>query len=557
MVRKVYNLMLLALTLLALYSITFIVLMRYEGQLENADLATAIYWVAATMTTVGYGDVVFRSDIGRYFSVLVSLSGISILWAVIVPLGVTPNLERLVRASPTSAPAKMREHIIISGFNSTVESLTERLRILDLPFVIIERSEETARKIYMQYPVLFGDPSSLDTLQKANIGAARLFIANESEELNAEVIMTVRELSEIDIIALVEDLSRSRFLSYAGASRIISPKTLLGTFLAQITSPPKKNIFPGAVQLFGELKLVELPIYPDSSIIGKSLGDQSIKSTGAQIIGIWQRGLFVPRPSPVELIKSNSVLLAVGDIEQLVKIRDLTLGPRKSGHLIILGFGDVGRRVAKVLCDNGIKPVIIDRRDLAELPLKTIPGDATSEANLIQAGIREAVGTLILLNRDSDTIYATLQIKNLNPMAFVVARANHVRSAEKIYRAGADYVASVPVIASHMLAKIIQKEEEELAPLYEDLELKIFTVSERSSMANKTLMDIDLEGRFGCAVAAVARGGEVTAELDSGFSLEIGDILALAGKPEGIRAFMAKNSKISAVRRASGLVGKG
>ena len=554
--RKVYSLLLLVLVMLALYSMTFIVLMNYEGQRENANFDTAIYWVVVTMTTVGYGDVFFKSAIGRYFSILVSLSGISMLWAVIVPLGVTPNLERLVRAAPISAPRKMREHIIISGFNSTVESLTERLRILDAPFLIIERSEETAKKIYLQYPVLFGDPSNLDTLKRANISTARLFIANESEELNAEVIMTVREISEIEIIALVEDLSRSRFLSYAGASRIISPKTLLGTFFAQITSPPRKNIFPGAVQLFGELKLVELPIYPDSIIIDKSLDDQSIKSTGARIIGIWQRGVFVPHPGPEETVKSNSVLMAVGDFEQLVKIRDLTLGTRKRGHLIILGYGDVGRRVAKVLCEIGIRPVIIDRRDLGELPLKHISGDATSEANLVEAGIREAVGTLILLNQDSDTIYATLQAKNLNPRAFVVARANHVRSAEKMYKAGADYVASVPVIASHMLAKIIQKEEEELAMLYEDLELKLFTVSERSGMANRTLLEMDLPGRFGCALAAVSRGGQTTAELDASFSIEIGDVLALVGKPEGIRAFMAKYSRISAAKRVSRLVRK-
>jgi voltage-gated potassium channel len=556
-VRKVYSLLLLALVMLALYTVTFIVLMDYEGQRQNANFNTAIYWVVVTMTTVGYGDVFFKSALGRYFSILVSLSGISMLWAVIVPLGVTPNLERLVRAAPSSAPGKLQEHIIISGFNSTVESLTERLRILDLPFIIIERSEEKAKKIYLKYPVLFGNPSDLDILKKANISTARLLIANESDELNAEVIMTVRELSDIDIIALVEDLSRSRFLSYAGASRIISPKTLLGTFFAQIASPPKRNIFPGAVQLFGELKLVELPIYPDSSIIDKTLGDQSIKSTGAQIIGIWQRGTFVPHPGPEETVKSNSVLMAVGDFEHLLKIRDLTLGTRKMGHIIILGFGDVGRRVAKVLCENEIMPVIVDRRDLGELPLRHISGDATSEANLVEAGIREAVGTLILLNQDSDTIYATLQAKNLNPKAFVVARANHVMSVEKMYKAGADYVASVPVIASHMLAKIIQKEEEELATLYEDLELKLFTVSERSGMANRTLLEMDLTGRFGCALAAVARGGEITALLDPSFSLEIGDVLALIGKPEGIGAFMAKHSKISAAKRVSRLIRKG
>jgi voltage-gated potassium channel len=555
-VRKVYYLLLLVLAMLAIYSMTYIVLMNYEGQQENASFVNAIYWVLITMTTVGYGDVVFKSDIGKYFSILVALSGLSVLWAVVVPLGVTPNLERLVRAEPSSAPGKIQNHIIISGFNSTVENLTERLRILDVPFVIIERSEEIAKKNYLQYPMILGDPSNLDILKRANIGTARLFIANEKEELNAEVIMTVREISEIDIIALVEDLSRSRFLSYAGASRIISPKTLLGTFFAQIAAPPKKNIFPGAVQLFGELKLVELPVYPDSSIIGKSLGDLFREGMGGQIIGIWQRGIFVPHPGPEVTIKPNSVLMAVGDIEQLIKIRDLTLGTRKTGHLIILGFGDVGRRVAKVLCSIGIMPVIVDRRDLSDLPLKVINGDATSEANLVEAGICEAVGTLILLNQDSDTIYATLQAKNLNPKAFVVARANHVKSADKMYKAGADYVASLPVIASHMLAKIIQNEEEELAMLYEDLELKLFTVDERSGMANKTLGELNLAGRYGCALAAVARGEQVTLGLEADLSLEIGDVMALIGKPNDIRAFTARYGKISAAKRARRLIRK-
>ena len=74
----------------------------------------------------------------------------------------------------------------------------------------------------------------------------------------------------------------------------------------------------------------------------------------------------------------------------------------------------------------------------------------------MKARIKEAVSILIMLNQDSDAIYATLLAKNLNPDAFVVVRANRLKSAEKIYRAGADYVASVPIVASHMLAKIIQ-----------------------------------------------------------------------------------------------------
>jgi Trk K+ transport system NAD-binding subunit len=339
------------------------------------------------------------------------------------------------------------------------------------------------------------------------------------------------------VIALVDDLARSRFLSYAGASRIISPKTLLGTFIAQIASPPKRHIFPGAIQLFGELKLAELPIYPGSELIGQSLQAESVTGTGASIVAIWQRGSFIPSPGRDEVIRANSILMAVGDVDQLSMIRDLTVGKRREGHLIVVGYGDVGRRVVRVLCENGIQPVIVDRRELPESRFRQVTGDGTLEATMVEAGIREAVGVLIMLNRDSDVIYSTLLAKNLNPDAFVVARANHVRSAEKIYRAGADYVGSVPLIAGHMLAKIVQEEEEELALLYEDLELKRFAVEKGSGMAGRSLEQIDLPGRFGCSVAAVDRAGQAITAIGPGFVLEMGDVLAIIGGPRRIEAF--------------------
>jgi voltage-gated potassium channel len=243
-------------------------LMKYEGQSQNINPITAFYWVISTITTLGYGDIVFHSPIGHLFSIVVVFSGLAILWAVIIPLGITPRLDKIIKASPSSAPEKMTDHIIISGYNPIVETLTERLSLLEVPFLIIERSQDVARSIYQKYPVIFGDHSERDVLSRANISSARLFIANEKEELNADVILTLREISDVEIIALVDDLARSRFLSYAGASRIISPKTLLGTFIAQITAPPRKDIFPGAIQLFGDLKLAELPIYRGSRLIG-------------------------------------------------------------------------------------------------------------------------------------------------------------------------------------------------------------------------------------------------------------------------------------------------
>jgi len=71
----------------------------------------------------------------------------------------------------------------------------------------------------------------------------------------------LREISDIEIIALADDLTRSRFLRYVQeASRNhLAPKPLLGTFIAQITSPPMQNVFPEPSSSSAILLLVELP----------------------------------------------------------------------------------------------------------------------------------------------------------------------------------------------------------------------------------------------------------------------------------------------------------
>ncbi len=94
------------LLLVVFYSLVFIELMSREGQYQNANPLAALYWVAVTITTLGYGDIVFHSQLGRFFSIFVALSGVAILWAVIMPLIITPRLEHLVRADLSSAPKK-------------------------------------------------------------------------------------------------------------------------------------------------------------------------------------------------------------------------------------------------------------------------------------------------------------------------------------------------------------------------------------------------------------------------------------------------------------------
>ena len=59
------------------YTIVFHTLMAWEGQ-EHSWL-TGFYWSFTVMSTLGFGDITFQSDIGRIFSIFVLLSGVIFL----------------------------------------------------------------------------------------------------------------------------------------------------------------------------------------------------------------------------------------------------------------------------------------------------------------------------------------------------------------------------------------------------------------------------------------------------------------------------------------------
>jgi voltage-gated potassium channel len=80
-----------------------------------------------------------------------------------------------------------------------------------------------------------------------------------------------------------------------------------------------------------------------------------------------------------------------------------------SEHVIICGFGRVGRAAAQHLVDGTHDVVVIDL-DPARVEGATIPhlvGDAANEATLREAGIERAHALICALDTDADTVYAT------------------------------------------------------------------------------------------------------------------------------------------------------
>lgn len=316
-----------AVFLFVIYVLTFEYLMIFENQPKNANLITAIYWATTTIATVGYGDVVFNSLAGRLFTIVVQVLGIILISGFLVTYVVTPWMDRVIKFRlPRKVSFGIKDHIIICGYNQLVETLIDELAEQDMLFLIVEDEEELVRElVYKDIPCIFGSPSDKQVLMNAGIEKAKLLIANKSDERNANIVLTAREFQHVNIIAIVEDQSNSRYLKYAGADTVVSPKSMFGQFIGKKAMDRLLSRVTGTTEIFEGIHIVEFPVYLKSPLIGKTLKEISSQTlTGAKIVGTWKSGTLSFDPKEEDIVEDNSVLLAVGTREELSKLKRLT-----------------------------------------------------------------------------------------------------------------------------------------------------------------------------------------------------------------------------------------
>lgn len=304
--------------------IAFIIGRYHEHQQIN--FIESLYFVIMTMTTLG-GDVILSSTIGRLYTIFLAIAGLFIFFTVLFPLVLIPWMEKQMQEGlPTKASDKLEDHIIICGYNEMVESLVHELEDHAIPFIVIDDNEHHIRTLHKdEVECLFGDPTDEDVLTNSKICKAKLIIANCSDEKNANIILSAKERCDINIIAIVNDKNNIHYLKYAGANRVISPKALLGSFIGRKAVAPLNDRITGSTHFMTGLEIAEFPIYPRSPLLKKSLKESRIgEFTGANIVGIWINGTLSLNPGSDEKIKRNSILLAVGNKEQLKKLKRLT-----------------------------------------------------------------------------------------------------------------------------------------------------------------------------------------------------------------------------------------
>lgn len=215
------------------------------------------------------------------------------------------------------------------------------------------------------------------------------------------------------------------------------------------------------------------------------------------------------------------------------------------GHLIVLGYGDVGKSIVDILYESPFRFVVVDSNDkvFENVDFEHLVGNGADEDILLAAGVKTASFEFVALNDDTNVIFATLISRNLNPEITIVARANSVKSIEKIYKAGADYVGSLSIVAGQMLAKMTANcmgkscRIDEDIMLYEGIEIEKCRIDKGSLLDSKSIEELDLEGQIGCTIIGIERGKLVITAIKKQTTIRAGDIIAVVGSSKQILEF--------------------
>jgi Trk K+ transport system NAD-binding subunit len=225
------------------------------------------------------------------------------------------------------------------------------------------------------------------------------------------------------------------------------------------------------------------------------------------------------------VIEPGAILEIAGDAASLDRAAAMIGSTflRRSGPFLIAGFGEVGRKVHELLTDAGEDVRVVERQ---QAPGVDIVGNVLDSSVLQRAALHECRAVVLALNSDDATLFATVIARDAAPDVPVIARVNHSRNIDNIYRAGADFALSISdisgeMLSSRLLGRVARSRDEHRR------------VERFMAHSSRAVRDMPLR-QHGCSLLAIERNGAfvpVTADA----VIEPGDQLYVCGAAEAVR----------------------
>lgn len=523
--------------IICLYSVLFHVLMTYEGRYFS--WVTGFYWTMTVMSTLGFGDITFHTDLGLLFTIMVLLSGVLFLLILLpftfIQFFYAPWLEAQEKArTPRELPEDFKDHVIITSFDPITTRLIERLVKQGIPYVIVTADLGQANELIDQgYLVVVGEPDRPSTYKRLRIENAALAVITNDDLTNTNLSFTIREVNrDVPIITNADHDHSIDILEFSGNIRVFQFMKMLGESLSRRTLGV--GMTTNIIGRFNDVLISEMPAL-DTELVGKSLIEAGIrKTTGVTVIGIMEEGKFIAS-SPHAVITPKSILMLAGSSRQLEGFdKQYTIEKiqkEENVQVVILGGGRVGHAAAETLSRHGVSYRIVEKRTVnAGGPDKEhfIIGDAADINTLKAAGIESAKSVIVTTHNDEMNIYLTFYCRQLRPDLQIISRSILERNVPKLHMAGADLVMSYASLGAGTIYQLLQPDG---ISLFAE-GLTVLSIPAGAQFGGKTIMNSTIREKTGCSIIAINRRGQMVISPPPDTELEKTDELIIIGTVE-------------------------
>ncbi len=524
--------------MVAAYSILFHVLMAMEG--KSYTWFTGVYWTLTVMSTLGFGDITFHTDLGRLFSTIVLLSGMIWLLVMLPFVFIQFFYEPWMRAqtaarTPRESAKGICDHVVITHYGAVTTALIELLIKYQYPYVLLQSNVERATQLHdLGLKVVFGDLNDPDTYRKIHIDRAAMLVVTGEDKANTNIVFTVREMNEtIPIVSTATDAEAVEVLKLAGSSTVLQLGEMMGRSLS------RRMLGGGGlahvIGRFGKLLIAEA-LCVGTPLVGKTITEAKLRETaGVSIVGLWERGEF-KIPEPDMTLGQNTVLVLAGSADQMKRYDELFLIYHAiADPVVIIGGGRVGRATGQALEHRKIDYRIIEKLpERIRYPEKTIHGDAADLEVLKKAGIEKAPAVIITPRDDNTNVYLSIYCRRLRPDVQIISRATYPKNISTLHRAGADFVMSYASMGAHAVFNLLRRSD--VLMLTEDLVL--FQIPMPKKLIGKTIHDAGIRKNTGCLVVAIQHGGSTEINPNHLNPLPKDAEITLIGKLEAQQQFL-------------------
>lgn len=213
-------------------------------------------------------------------------------------------------------------------------------------------------------------------------------------------------------------------------------------------------------------------------------------------------------------------------------------------HVIICGWGRVGRALAKSLASTKTDFVVVDTdgERLAGVAALSVEGDATDDAVLEAAGIDRARALVAATDTDAANLFITVSARAMRPDLFILARVRTEANEGKMARAGANKVVNPQSIGGARMAAFVSQPHvaDFLDVVMHDgpLEFRLeeIPISATSPLAGTTLREAEIRSRTGALVLALRDvTGRFNTNPPADTQLAGGQVLIAIGTPDELK----------------------